>query len=75
MNEREIAEKVFDNWEGIYNRYNYALAVHEAIEKEQWHDLNERDIFCPFCSEGEFDKPGLKDHLKWCGKHLRTIDI
>ena len=37
--------------------------------------LNERDIICPFCGEGDFDKPGLKDHLKWCGKHLQTIDI
>lgn len=34
------------------------------------------DLICPFCCEDNFDKPGLKHHLKnWCEVFLRTENI
>ena len=34
--------------------------------------LNDDDIHCPFCDEGNFDKPGLKWHLGNCHKFIKT---
>ena len=34
--------------------------------------LNDDDVHCPFCDEGNFDKPGLKWHLGNCHKFIKT---
>ena len=35
--------------------------------------IDKRGIVCPFCSEDDFDLPGLKGHLMWdCVVYAKT---
>jgi hypothetical protein len=41
--------------------------------------MNNSEIICPFCGEGDFDLIGLKDHLtnvdRLCSKFVQTLTI
>lgn len=73
MYEDEIALSVTHNgsqWTSI------TLLPKELIEVVRKLQTGSR-IVCPFCSEGDFDKVGLKHHIgvAGCSDYEETIDI
>ncbi|MFA5299758.1 MAG: hypothetical protein WC389_16355 [Lutibacter sp.] len=53
-----------------------AKLILEIIENYGYHNDSDSDIVCPFCSEKDFDKVGLKYHLEnYCEIFKDTLSI
>ena len=67
-----ISKKAIDLTDGIYVAYGsgsgYLFGIQpdkkEAVKAVVQVVLDRVEGSCPFCGEGDFDKPGLKSHLE-----------
>ena len=67
-----ISKRAIDLTDGIYVAYGsgsgYLFGIEpnkkEAVKAVVQVILDRLENNCPFCGEGDFDKPGLKSHLE-----------
>ncbi len=67
-----ISKKAIDLTDGIYVAYGsgsgYLFGIEpnkkEAVKAVVQVILDRLESGCPFCGEGDFDKPGLKSHFE-----------
>jgi len=59
---------------GCNNPLNRGVQV--RVGNLQGENLEDNDVICPFCHEGDFDLIGLRSHLtKWCEVYAQTPTI